>query len=303
MLLSALSVSSHSLFGDSVHRMRSVLSGYQGGAAIFRSVSPPRRGWTKFAWRSRLLRDPKRWTTTSRVALHFTIYAVAGYLLYLWPHGLASFSSKLPGLRSAWRCAVARRSLRSPTNCVVALQASSLRPPPPASLRSCLRGRLSSLRGALDLSRSQKDLGCSESSLPEAYAKHLITFFGDALLTRISVSRLISWPYAKFREPRIGELRQGELRRIPKRRSSRWRESLYSLTLIGRCTPEGGCYSVRYYVSSVQTWQARGPSVHKTSPAASGRGRAKGRSQGAWELRPYERSRCVEHVASYPIVP
>ena len=140
--------------------------------------------------------------------------------LSLWPHGLASFSSKLPGLRSAWRCAVARRSLRSPTNCVVALQASSLRPPPPASLRSCLRGRLSSLRGALDLSRSQKDLGCSESSLPEAYAKHLITFFGDALLTRISVSRLISWPYAKFREPRIGELRQGELRRIPRMRTS-----------------------------------------------------------------------------------
>ena len=49
MLLSALSVSSHSVFGDSVHRMRSVLSGYQGGAAIFRAVSAPRRGWTKFA--------------------------------------------------------------------------------------------------------------------------------------------------------------------------------------------------------------------------------------------------------------
>jgi hypothetical protein len=165
MLLSALCVSSHSLFGDSVHRMRSVLSGYQGGAAIFRAVSPPRRGWT----------------TRSRVALHFTIYAVAGYLLSLWPHGLASFSSELPGLRSGGHCAVARRPLRSPTNCVVAPQASSLRPPPPASLRTWHRGRLPSLRGAVDLSPSRTDLGCSERSLPEAYAKHLITF-GCSLL-------------------------------------------------------------------------------------------------------------------------
>ena len=36
MLLFALSVSPH--FGDSVHRMRSVFSGYQGGAAIFRAA-------------------------------------------------------------------------------------------------------------------------------------------------------------------------------------------------------------------------------------------------------------------------
>jgi hypothetical protein len=142
--------------------------------------------------RSRLLRDPKRWTTRSRVALHFTIYAVAGYLLSLWPHGLASFCSKLPGLRSGGRCAVARRSLRSPTNCVAAQRASSLRPPPPASLRSCHPGRLSSVRGASGLSPFRRDPGCSERSLPEAYAKHLITFFGDAFLTRISVPRLIS---------------------------------------------------------------------------------------------------------------
>ena len=44
MLLFALSGSSHSLFGDSVHTMRSVFSGYQGGAAIFRSVSPRSEG-------------------------------------------------------------------------------------------------------------------------------------------------------------------------------------------------------------------------------------------------------------------
>jgi hypothetical protein len=76
---------------------------------------------------------------------------------------------------------VARRPLRSPTNCVVAPQASSLRPPPPASLRTWHRGRLPSLRGAVDLSPSRTDLGCSERSLPEAYAKHLITF-GCSLL-------------------------------------------------------------------------------------------------------------------------
>ena len=45
MLLSALSVSP--LFGGSVHRMRSVFSTQS--AAIFLAVSPPRRGWTKFA--------------------------------------------------------------------------------------------------------------------------------------------------------------------------------------------------------------------------------------------------------------
>src|SRR5215203_4697509 len=50
MLLSALSVSS--LFGDSVHRMRSVLIRAK-GAAIFRAVFLER--WTKFAWRTRLM--------------------------------------------------------------------------------------------------------------------------------------------------------------------------------------------------------------------------------------------------------
>src|SRR5918993_6059206 len=97
---------------------------------------------------SRLLQDPKRWTTRSRIALHSTIYAVAGYLLSLWHHGLASFSSKPPGLWSDGCCAVARRSLHSPTNCVGAQRASSLRPPPLVSFRSWLPEKLSSLRGA-----------------------------------------------------------------------------------------------------------------------------------------------------------
>jgi hypothetical protein len=33
----------HTLFGGSVHRMRSVFPGYRGSAAIFASVSPPRK--------------------------------------------------------------------------------------------------------------------------------------------------------------------------------------------------------------------------------------------------------------------
>jgi hypothetical protein len=37
--------------------------------------------------------------------------------------------------------------------------------------------------------------------------------------------------------------------------------------------------SVGYYVSYVHFWQARGLCVHKTTPAASGRGEAKGRVQ------------------------
>jgi len=57
---------------------------------------------------------------------------------------------------------------------------------------------------------------------------------------------------------------------MPKRRSSRWRESLYSPTPIGRCAPDGGCHIAGYYVSYVQLMQARGPSVHKKNP---GRGR------------------------------
>jgi hypothetical protein len=52
MLPSALLVSP--LLGDSVH-CEIHLFGLIEGAAIFRSVSLPQRGWTKFAWRSRLI--------------------------------------------------------------------------------------------------------------------------------------------------------------------------------------------------------------------------------------------------------
>ena len=50
-----------------------------------------------------------------------------------------------------------RRPSRSPTDCARAPRASSPPPRPLASSRSCLRGRLSSLRGLLDRSRNRKD--------------------------------------------------------------------------------------------------------------------------------------------------
>jgi hypothetical protein len=86
---------------------------------------------------------------------------------------------------------VVRRPPRSPTNCVVAQRASSPRPQPPVSLRSCPRERQSSLRDAVGPSHVRRDPGCSERCLPEAYAKHLLALLGDAFLTRIAVPRLI----------------------------------------------------------------------------------------------------------------
>ncbi len=58
MLLSALSVSP--LFGDSVHRMRSIFSGYYEGAAIFRAVSPPKEDGSSSLAQSPHTLDPKR---------------------------------------------------------------------------------------------------------------------------------------------------------------------------------------------------------------------------------------------------
>jgi hypothetical protein len=124
----------------------------------------------------------------------YDLYAVAGYLLSFFSFAVLRLPSsiKQPGLRSGGRSAVARRVLRSPTNCAKAPRAFWPRRPPLVSLRSCLRGRLSSLRDVLGPSPNQRDPGCTEHCLPGAYAEHLITFLGDAFLTRISVSRLIS---------------------------------------------------------------------------------------------------------------
>jgi hypothetical protein len=101
-------------------------------------------------------------------------------------------SFRLPGLQRGERCAVVRRVLRSSTSCVLAPQASWPRPQPLASLRSWLPEWLSSPRGVLGPSQSQRDRVCSERCLPGAYAKHLISLLGDAFLLRVSVSGVIS---------------------------------------------------------------------------------------------------------------
>src|ERR687897_247846 len=108
----------------------------------------------------------------------YDLYAVVGYLLSFFSFAVLRLPSsiKRPSLRSGGRSVVARRSLRSPTNCAKAPRAFWPRPPPPVSLRSCLHGKLSSRRDVLGPSPSRKDLRCSEHRLPGAYAKHLITF-------------------------------------------------------------------------------------------------------------------------------
>src|SRR5215207_2983757 len=57
-----------------------------------------------------------------------------------------------------------------------------------------------------------------------------------AHVTRVTIVYLAKEAWRNFRE-----LRECELRRIPKRRSSRWRESLYSPTPIGPAAPEEEC--------------------------------------------------------------
>jgi hypothetical protein len=75
----------------------------------------------------------------SRALRPFRVLALAG----LSPPPVATLldrlCAKLPGLRTDVCCAVARRSPRSPTNCVVAPRAFSPQPPLLVSWRSCLR--------------------------------------------------------------------------------------------------------------------------------------------------------------------
>ncbi len=63
-----------------------------------------------------------------------------------------------------------------------------------------------------------------------------------------------------------------------------------------RCT-HPRCYDAR------RRWVGRCIWRGGSRPSLALMTKGKGRSQGAWELRPYDRCRCVEHVASYPIVP
>src|SRR5215208_8130977 len=87
-----------------------------------------------------------------------------------------------------------------------------------------------------------------------------------------------------------------ELPRIPKRRSSRWRESLYSPTPIGRCAPEGGCHIVGYYVSYVRTCRLVALMYIRQPLRHQGGAKRRAGAWVLWELRPYERSRFAEHI-------
>ena len=71
-----------------------------------------------------------------------------------------------PALGADGCCGADRRVHRSPTGGAKALQASSPRPPPLASLSSCPRGRLSSVHGVLGQSLIRRGPGnCSGSLL------------------------------------------------------------------------------------------------------------------------------------------
>jgi hypothetical protein len=165
-----------------VHYVIRLDSGYRGGAAIFASVSPTREEDGPSSHGAVAFHEIRSDGAREAASLsYFTIEAAAG----CHPLSLASRSPpspKPPCLRRHERCVADRRPLRSPTNCARAPRASWLRPPPLASLSSCLPERRSSLRAAVGPSPNQTDLGCSERLRPGAYAKHLITFLGDAFL-------------------------------------------------------------------------------------------------------------------------
>jgi hypothetical protein len=96
----------------------------------------------------------------------------------------------------------AYRLLRSPTGGAKAPRASSLRPPPLASLSSCLPERRSFLHDVVGPSPSQRDRGCSGRLRPGAYAKHLVALLGDALV-RIAVPRSVGGRH----QPQVGPYR------------------------------------------------------------------------------------------------
>src|SRR3954470_24492542 len=133
--------------------MGSVFSDYQEGAAIFGSVSPPRGGRTKFVLRSRLVLEIR--SDRTEAALRATLGSSPACQARLPSFSVLPASPSCspplskpppPVFLDGGCCAGDRRPPRSPTNCARVPRASSLWPPPPASLRSCPRGRLSSRR-------------------------------------------------------------------------------------------------------------------------------------------------------------
>jgi hypothetical protein len=142
------------LFGGSVHRMRSVL------IRAKKALQSSDRSLLLKEDQVRIAQSPsleirsamsgKKSRGASPHVRRFRAVAVPGSSPPFYPFA-ASFHcfSKPPGLqKSAGRCAVARRVvLRSPTDCAKAPRAFSLRPPPPVSWRSCLPEKLTFLHG------------------------------------------------------------------------------------------------------------------------------------------------------------
>src|SRR5215213_5218920 len=89
-----------------------------------------------------------------------------------------------------------------------------------------------------------------------------------------------------------------ELPRMPKRRSSRWRESLYSPTPIGPGPPARDAHNAGYYVSYVQFGRLvvlvyiRQPLQHR------GGAKREGPEPSRLEAPTHDRSRCAEHGES-----
>src|ERR671921_573995 len=119
-------------------------------------LDPRRVQATREPWPSATLGRPAAWPV---------IFTSSSASISVLPHLF-----KLPpaaAFGSDECCREDRRALRLSTGCAKAPQASSLRPPPPASLRSCLPERLSFLHDVLSPSPSQRDPGCSGRCLPE----------------------------------------------------------------------------------------------------------------------------------------
>src|SRR5215211_6887678 len=145
------------LFGGSVHRMRSVFSVNLGRCDLPSGLSSLRVDQVRIAQspyvRSEAIGQKKPWPQS-----HFSLGSsllcsgIFTSSLSLSVGSLCSIAalslSKPPAaLRADGRCRVARRSLRSPIGGARAPKVCGPRPPPPVSWRSFLRGRLSSLRG------------------------------------------------------------------------------------------------------------------------------------------------------------
>src|SRR5215216_3819386 len=141
------------LFGGSVHRMRSVFSVNLGRCDLPSGLSSLRVDQVRIAQspyvRSEAIGQKKPWPQ-SHFSLGSSLLCSGIFTSSLCRFALlhrGSLSKPPAALGADGRCRVARRSLRSPIGGARAPKVCGPRPPPPVSWRSFLRGRLSSLRG------------------------------------------------------------------------------------------------------------------------------------------------------------